>query len=182
MPQVFAKNCPFSSKIRWDDTSIKAYITFKESKTINGNFIDNIRLPRSWPTWQPSTLPEQSWYPTEPWSLWSVSCNWGRPQCNVRLKSQPLKECWKSRPSLYHGNLDKTFSSPRLSKLTVEFKFENVRVCGEENAARQIVELEGIERLAQLVRDPRERNYSDGVLVACLVICHSLLQQTNRTI
>ena len=43
------------------------------------------------------------------------------------------------------------------------------RVCGEGNAARQIVELNGIERLAQLVRDPRERNHSDGVLVACLV-------------
>ena len=51
------------------------------------------------------------------------------------------------------------------------FIFSNhFRVCGEENAARQIVDLEGIERLAQLVRDPRERNYSDGVLVACLVI------------
>ena len=48
-------------------------------------------------------------------------------------------------------------------------------MCGEENAARQIVDLEGIERLAQLVRDPRERNYSDGVLVACLVIINRLL-------
>lgn len=44
------------------------------------------------------------------------------------------------------------------------------RVCGEENAAREIVDLNGIERIGQLVRDPRERNYSDGVLVACLVI------------
>jgi hypothetical protein len=62
------------------------------------------RLPRSWPTWQPSTPPGQSWYLTAPWSRWSVSCNWGHRRCNVRLKSQPLKECWKSRPSLSHGN------------------------------------------------------------------------------
>lgn len=55
-------------------------------------------------------------------------------------------------------------------------------MCGEENAARQIVELEGIERLSQLVRDPRERNYSDGVLVACLVILANAILISIQTI
>lgn len=35
--------------------------------------------------------------------------------------------------------------------------------------ASQVVSLEGVPRLVRLCRDEKERNHSDGVLVACLV-------------
>ncbi|XP_057366558.1 uncharacterized protein LOC130687404 [Daphnia carinata] len=74
------------------------------------------------------------------------------------------------RPSPMQRPAEVTASERVLKKSAIALS----RVCGEENAARQIVELEGIERLAQLVRDPRERNYSDGVLVACLAALHKI--------
>jgi len=70
------------------------------------------------------------------------------------------------RPSPLQRPAEVTASERVLKKSAIALS----RVCGEEDAARQIVELCGIERLSQLVRDPRERNHSDGVLVACLVI------------
>ncbi|XP_032786951.2 uncharacterized protein LOC116924533 isoform X2 [Daphnia magna] len=74
------------------------------------------------------------------------------------------------RPSPMQRPAEVTASERVLKKSAIALS----RVCGEENAARQIVDLEGIERLAQLVRDPRERNYSDGVLVACLAALHKI--------
>jgi hypothetical protein len=35
--------------------------------------------------------------------------------------------------------------------------------------ATQVVELQGVNRLVRLCKEERERNHSDGVLVACLV-------------
>ncbi|CAL4118804.1 unnamed protein product [Meganyctiphanes norvegica] len=42
------------------------------------------------------------------------------------------------------------------------------RLCGEESAARKLVELGGADRLVQLCKDDVERNHSDAVLVACI--------------
>ena len=38
--------------------------------------------------------------------------------------------------------------------------------------AAQVVELQGVNRLVRLCKEERERNHSDGVLVACLVSYH----------
>lgn len=43
------------------------------------------------------------------------------------------------------------------------------RLCSDVEVSKQVVELEGVNRLIRLCKDERERNHSDGVLVACLV-------------
>lgn len=43
------------------------------------------------------------------------------------------------------------------------------RLCSDATVAKQVVELQGINRLVRLCKEGRERNHSDGVLVACLV-------------
>lgn len=45
----------------------------------------------------------------------------------------------------------------------------NFRLCSDVQVSKQVVELEGVNRLIRLCKDERERNHSDGVLVACLV-------------
>ncbi|KAE8752646.1 hypothetical protein FOCC_FOCC000768 [Frankliniella occidentalis] len=42
------------------------------------------------------------------------------------------------------------------------------RMASDPEVARQVVSLEGVPRLVRLCRDEKERNHSDGVLVACL--------------
>ncbi|XP_067000307.2 protein inscuteable homolog [Anabrus simplex] len=42
------------------------------------------------------------------------------------------------------------------------------RLCSDTEVARQVVDLQGVTRLVRLCKDERERNHSDGVLVACL--------------
>ncbi|XP_065207501.1 protein inscuteable homolog isoform X2 [Planococcus citri] len=42
------------------------------------------------------------------------------------------------------------------------------RLCTNPEIAKQVIELQGVTRLVRLCREERERNYSDGVLVACL--------------
>nr|CAD7264000.1 unnamed protein product [Timema shepardi] len=42
------------------------------------------------------------------------------------------------------------------------------RLCSDPVVAAQVVELQGVSRLVKLCKDKRERNHSDGVLVACL--------------
>ncbi|GLH06938.1 Inscuteable protein [Gryllus bimaculatus] len=42
------------------------------------------------------------------------------------------------------------------------------RLCSDPAVAEQVVVLQGVTRLVRLCRDERERNHSDGVLVACL--------------
>ncbi|KAL1130171.1 hypothetical protein AAG570_013109 [Ranatra chinensis] len=43
------------------------------------------------------------------------------------------------------------------------------RLCSEPEAANQVIQLQGVSSLVRLCREERERNNSDGVLVACLV-------------
>jgi hypothetical protein len=43
------------------------------------------------------------------------------------------------------------------------------RLCSDPTVATQVVELQGVNRLVRLFKEERERNHSDGVLVACLV-------------
>uniref|UniRef100_A0A8D9AB09 Protein inscuteable homolog n=1 Tax=Cacopsylla melanoneura TaxID=428564 RepID=A0A8D9AB09_9HEMI len=43
------------------------------------------------------------------------------------------------------------------------------RLCSDVEIAQQVVELQGVTRLVKLCKEERERNHSDGVLVACLV-------------
>lgn len=43
------------------------------------------------------------------------------------------------------------------------------RLCSDVEVSKQVVELEGVNRLIKLCKEERERNHSDGVLVACLV-------------
>jgi len=43
------------------------------------------------------------------------------------------------------------------------------RLCSEEGVAKFILERGGIHRLVSLSRNEKERNYSDGVLIAALV-------------
>ncbi|KAF4520776.1 hypothetical protein B566_EDAN011428 [Ephemera danica] len=42
------------------------------------------------------------------------------------------------------------------------------RLCSTATVAQQVVDLQGAERIVRLCKDERERNHSDGVLVACL--------------
>ncbi|VVC30242.1 Hypothetical protein CINCED_3A021057 [Cinara cedri] len=42
------------------------------------------------------------------------------------------------------------------------------RLCSDVQVSKQVVELEGVNRMIRLCKDERERNHSDGVLVACL--------------
>lgn len=49
------------------------------------------------------------------------------------------------------------------------------RLCSDVEVSKQVVELEGVNRLIRLCKDERERNHSDGVLVACLV---SIIKKT----
>ncbi|XP_049766335.1 protein inscuteable homolog [Schistocerca cancellata] len=42
------------------------------------------------------------------------------------------------------------------------------RLCTDKAVAQEIVDLQGVTRLVRLCREDRERNHSDGVLVACL--------------
>ncbi|KAI5732661.1 hypothetical protein M8J76_002893 [Diaphorina citri] len=42
------------------------------------------------------------------------------------------------------------------------------RLCSDVEIAQQVVELQGVNRLVKLCKEERERNHSDGVLVACL--------------
>lgn len=43
------------------------------------------------------------------------------------------------------------------------------RLCSDPEVAEEVVQLQGVPRLVRLCREDRERNHSDGVLVACLV-------------
>lgn len=51
------------------------------------------------------------------------------------------------------------------------------RLCSDVAVADQVVELQGVCRLVRLCKEERERNHSDGVLVACLV-CFLIFLQT----
>jgi Protein inscuteable C-terminal len=46
--------------------------------------------------------------------------------------------------------------------------------------AQQFVELQGAERLVRLCKDEKERNHSDGVLVACLVSIYFFLLMNRK--
>lgn len=52
--------------------------------------------------------------------------------------------------------------------------FYDCRLCSDVEVSKQFVELEGVNRLIRLCKDERERNHSDGVLVACLVSINKL--------
>ncbi|CAL4101245.1 unnamed protein product, partial [Meganyctiphanes norvegica] len=68
----------------------------------------------------------------------------------------------------------KPASNKRLPEVTTSERVQQKsaiamsRLCGDESAARKIVELGGADRLVQLCKDDLERNHSDAVLVACL--------------
>jgi len=49
------------------------------------------------------------------------------------------------------------------------------RLCSDVEISKQVVELEGVHCLIRLCKDERERNHSDGVLVACLVSTYTHL-------
>lgn len=49
------------------------------------------------------------------------------------------------------------------------------RLCSDPSVAAQVVDLQGINRLVRLCKEERERNHSDGVLVACLVCITRLI-------
>ncbi|ODN02494.1 Protein inscuteable [Orchesella cincta] len=45
------------------------------------------------------------------------------------------------------------------------------RLCNENGVARYVYDMGGVHRLVQLCRKEKERNYSDGVLIAALIKC-----------
>lgn len=49
------------------------------------------------------------------------------------------------------------------------------RMCTDQEVAAQVVELQGVQRLVKLCREERERNNSDGVLVACLAALRKIV-------
>lgn len=55
------------------------------------------------------------------------------------------------------------------------------RLCTNPEISKQVIELQGVTRLVRLCREERERNYSDGVLVACLVSMRFHLHNFNET-
>ncbi|KAL0272723.1 UNVERIFIED_CONTAM: hypothetical protein PYX00_005585 [Menopon gallinae] len=49
------------------------------------------------------------------------------------------------------------------------------RLCSDSIVAKQVVELQGVVRLVRLCKEERERNHSDGVLVACLAALRKIV-------
>ncbi|XP_054262354.1 protein inscuteable homolog [Macrosteles quadrilineatus] len=49
------------------------------------------------------------------------------------------------------------------------------RLCSDPSVAAQVVDLQGINRLVRLCKEERERNHSDGVLVACLAALRKIV-------
>ena len=56
--------------------------------------------------------------------------------------------------------------------LTIFFSF--FRLCNSTKVCRDLVRLNGIDRLVDLCRNAPERNYSDAVLVSCLAVLRRL--------
>ena len=48
------------------------------------------------------------------------------------------------------------------------------RLCNSTKVCRDLVRLNGIDRLVELCRSPSERNHSDAVLVSCLAVLRRL--------
>lgn len=48
------------------------------------------------------------------------------------------------------------------------------RLCNSTKVCRDLIRLNGIDRLVELCRNPTERNYSDAVLVSCLAVLRRL--------
>ncbi|KAK6626100.1 hypothetical protein RUM43_006404 [Polyplax serrata] len=49
------------------------------------------------------------------------------------------------------------------------------RLCSDTVVAKQVVELQGVNRLVRLCKEEKERNHSDGVLVACLAALRKIV-------
>lgn len=56
------------------------------------------------------------------------------------------------------------------------------RLASDPEVARQVVALEGVPRLVRLCRDEKERNHSDGVLVACLAALRKIAANCGSVI
>ncbi|XP_015380018.1 PREDICTED: protein inscuteable homolog [Diuraphis noxia] len=56
------------------------------------------------------------------------------------------------------------------------------RLCSDVEVSKQFVELEGVNRLIRLCKDERERNHSDGVLVACLASLRKIAANCGKEI
>ncbi|XP_059481014.1 protein inscuteable homolog [Neocloeon triangulifer] len=73
--------------------------------------------------------------------------------CFLQIRSSPLQRA----PEISAAERVQQKSAIALSRL-----------CSSQTVAQQIVDLQGAERLVRLCKDEKERNHSDGVLVACL--------------
>ncbi|KAG8261869.1 protein inscuteable homolog isoform X2 [Homalodisca vitripennis] len=49
------------------------------------------------------------------------------------------------------------------------------RLCSDPSVAAQVVDLQGVNRLVRLCKEEKERNHSDGVLVACLAALRKIV-------
>ncbi len=56
------------------------------------------------------------------------------------------------------------------------------RLCNSTRVCRDLIRLNGIDRLVELCREPEERNYSDAVLVSCLAVLRRLKANLNGSI
>ncbi|XP_050431428.1 protein inscuteable homolog [Adelges cooleyi] len=56
------------------------------------------------------------------------------------------------------------------------------RLCSDVQVSKQVVELEGVNRLVRLCKEERERNHSDGVLVACLASLRKLAANCGKEV
>ena len=48
------------------------------------------------------------------------------------------------------------------------------RLCNSTKVCRDLIRLNGVDRLVELCQNPSERNYSDAVLVSCLAVLRRL--------
>ena len=56
----------------------------------------------------------------------------------------------------------------------INFFINFSRLCNSTKVCRDLVRLNGIDRLVELCRSPSERNHSDAVLVSCLAVLRRL--------
>lgn len=56
-----------------------------------------------------------------------------------------------------------------MANFLINSLFPHFRLASEEGVARYVFQMGGVHRLVSLCRKDKERNYSDGVLIAALV-------------
>ena len=74
-----------------------------------------------------------------------------------------------------HLNIENNKSLYKITYANLFFFFSFLcRLCNSTKVCRDLIRLNGVDRLVELCQNPSERNYSDAVLVSCLAVLRRL--------